>query len=1101
MADGKVTIDVILNDGSVAKGIANIDGIGKSGEKAGIGIGKMATALGLVKVASAALNVVKSSLDGAISRFDTMQKFPKVMNALGFSAEDSTKSINKLSDGIDGLPTKLDDVVASTQQLTSITGDLDKSTDTVLALNNAFLASGASTDDANRGLQQYTQMLSSGTVDLESWKTLQETMPLALQKTAEAMGFTGKSAQRDLYAALKDGTVTFDQFQDKLIELGTGTGQLASLAKENSLGIATSFGNLKNAVTKNLANIITKVDEITQKLSGKSIAQHIDSLKGIINSSFAAIIKAMDSVIPVIEKITSFVKDNSTVFKVLGGVILSVVAGFVAFKTVVGVMTSVTTAINGVKTSLQLMKLAIAANPFALAIAGIAMLAAGFVYLYKTSEGFRNVIENIKNSLSKFISSFTGFDNISDIFFTIKLAFQGLMEVLKGGITNVEQLKVFFAGWIPDGVAEKIMAIGDVVFKLKLAFQGLIGVFSGKIKGLDELETFFAGWVSDDIAKFIINASNAFKTLVNSLKNIFNPAEKSKTSIDLFSVALKVIKTVFLGLLGPIGLIIKAFELIATSLGGGDISKGIDTILTSFSNFSTEIKKNSSKVGSSVSDLLEGILTAIARSLPGIVKGGLEIVSGLIKGIASGLPTLALAAIQLIASFTASMLALIPTITASFALILLSILTEINKYLPIIVVAGINLLVSLISGITQGLPQLIVAVTNLITTFLNGIADNIGQIIEAGTNLLVNFLQGIIDNLPKIVETVSQLITTFLTEVTNHLPEVITAGAKFIVSLLQGIADNLPDIITAAVDVVVAFLKGISDNLGRIISAAVDVIVAFLQGIANNIGRIVSAAMDLIDAMVRGILQAQDRLMKAAINLVNGMADNIRNNKKAVQDAALNLLDAIVGVFVPDSLMNAGKAIIDGFLGGLKSGFESVKSFVGGIADWIKEHKGPIEYDRKLLIPAGNAIMDSLNKGLTDKFKAVKETVSSIAGTLSDNMMVGLEVGINKNSNLPKLAMQGVMSDIALPSVTAESVLSSRVSGLGSSSSVTNNNYYQTQSNNELVATLNKLANRPIVTSVQLNEKEFVKATAQPMQEQMNFNNIRNQRMEGINNI
>ena len=39
MADGKVVIDVVLNDGSVAKGIANIDAIGKSGERAGLGIG------------------------------------------------------------------------------------------------------------------------------------------------------------------------------------------------------------------------------------------------------------------------------------------------------------------------------------------------------------------------------------------------------------------------------------------------------------------------------------------------------------------------------------------------------------------------------------------------------------------------------------------------------------------------------------------------------------------------------------------------------------------------------------------------------------------------------------------------------------------------------------------------------------------------------------------------------------------------------------------------------------------------------------------------------------------------------------------------------
>src|SRR5699024_4737853 len=183
---------------------------------------------------------------------------------------------------------------------------------------------GASTEDASRGMQQYNQMLSTGTVDLESWKTLQETMPLALQKTAEAMGFVGKSAQSDIYNALKEGTVTFDQFQDKLIELGTGTGMLASLARENSLGISTSFGNLKNAVSKNVANIITKLDEIIHKLTEKTIAQHIDSLKGIINSFGNSVVKSMDSIIPMIEKITEIIKRNATVFRILGVVVTSV---------------------------------------------------------------------------------------------------------------------------------------------------------------------------------------------------------------------------------------------------------------------------------------------------------------------------------------------------------------------------------------------------------------------------------------------------------------------------------------------------------------------------------------------------------------------------------------------------------------------------------------------------------------------------------------------------------------------------------------------------------------------------------------------------------
>lgn len=321
---------------SAVKSLGNLDSGSKSATKS---ITAIAVGMGAVQVASKVFGVLANSMDSAISRFDTMQRYPKVMSALGFSAEESTTSVNKLADGIDGLPTKLDDVVSTAQQMTAITGNMDKSTDATIALNNAMLASGASTSDAQRGLQQYIQMVSTGTVDLQSWKTLQETMPIGLQKTAEAMGFVGETAQRDLYAALKDGTVTFREFQNKLIDLGTGTGELAKLAKVNSEGIATSFGNLKNAAAKGIATVITSFDTLSKKVTGKNIAQNLDSLKGVVNTTFKVIGKSIEATAPVLELAADGMKFVASQGDILIPVLSGVAAGFMAWKTISAINT------------------------------------------------------------------------------------------------------------------------------------------------------------------------------------------------------------------------------------------------------------------------------------------------------------------------------------------------------------------------------------------------------------------------------------------------------------------------------------------------------------------------------------------------------------------------------------------------------------------------------------------------------------------------------------------------------------------------------------------------------------------------------------------
>ncbi|CEX60584.1 phage minor tail protein [Streptococcus pneumoniae] len=334
MSDGKVTIVVDVDGNKVKVLNDELDKTAQKGDRGSSSLKKFAVGSAVFQLAAKGAELLGEALGGAIQRFDTLESYPRVMQAMGHSTEDVTRSTKKLAAGIEGLPTTLNEVVGTAQRLTSITGDINKSTDLTLALNNAFLASGSSSADASRGLQQFSQMLSAGKVDMQSWKTLQETMPYALQKTAESFGFAGQSAQNDFYSALKEGRITFNQFSRKLVELNGGVGGFAELAKTNSKGIQTSFGNLKNAVVKGVANTIKALDDLTKAATGKTIAENFDALKVIINAAFGVIVNVIKASTPVFQTLFSILSTGASVISFLTPAIIGLVAALVTMRAI-----------------------------------------------------------------------------------------------------------------------------------------------------------------------------------------------------------------------------------------------------------------------------------------------------------------------------------------------------------------------------------------------------------------------------------------------------------------------------------------------------------------------------------------------------------------------------------------------------------------------------------------------------------------------------------------------------------------------------------------------------------------------------------------------
>lgn len=270
----KAYVQIVPGMKGVGKAIENaFDGPSKStGQKAGQSIGsglsvgfaaKVGAVAGIAStVFSKVASVVTGSLNSAISRADQMNNFPKVMKNLGYSSEDAAASIKKISSALDGLPTTSSAMTGMVQQLAPLTSNLDQATNIALAFNNAMLAGGASTMEQENALTQYTQMLSAGKVDMQAWRSIQAAMPGQLNQVAEAMLGAGKNSN-DLYEAMKNGSISFDDFNKKVMELNqNGFGKYASFAqqaKDATQGIGTAMENVQNRVAKAVQKVIEAV--------------------------------------------------------------------------------------------------------------------------------------------------------------------------------------------------------------------------------------------------------------------------------------------------------------------------------------------------------------------------------------------------------------------------------------------------------------------------------------------------------------------------------------------------------------------------------------------------------------------------------------------------------------------------------------------------------------------------------------------------------------------------------------------------------------------------------------------------------------------------
>lgn len=454
--------------------------------------------LGIDKLISASFNIINNSIDGAISRLDTLNNYPKVMSNLGIASDEAKKSIQKMSDKLSGLPTTLDQGTLAVQRFTSKNSDVGKSTDYFLALNNALLAGGASADIQSTALEQLSQSYAKGKPDMMEWRSIQTAMPAQLNQVAKSFGMTSDQ----LGEALKNGKISMDDFMGKIVELNqNGTGEFQSFeeqARNSTGGIATSITVAKTQVIKGVADIISKIDELLKNEGLGGIGEIISNIGK----------KAKE----VLDKIAEKLPDIINFLKKISPLLVSIVAGFTAYKIVLmaisaiqfvskigGMLTAfiqLLPAIKSVKDAMLLLNMTFAVNPIVLIVAAIAALVAGFTYLWNTSEEFRN--------------------------FWI-----GLWENIKSAFETVwNAIGTFFTVTIPNWIQNIIDWFKNLPYNIGYAIGEMLGYIIQF--GIDCWD-----WVTTELPKIIQNIIQWFKELPGNIWNwLLNTIQRIKDWIS-----------------------------------------------------------------------------------------------------------------------------------------------------------------------------------------------------------------------------------------------------------------------------------------------------------------------------------------------------------------------------------------------------------------------------------------------------------------------------------------------------------------------------------------------------------------------------------------
>ena len=299
----------------------------------------------------------------------------------------------------------------------------------------------------------------------------------------------------------------------------------------------------------------------------------------------------------------------------------------------------------------------------------------------------------------------------------------------------------------------------------------------------------------------------------------------------------------------------------------------------------------------------------------------------------------------------------------------------------------------------ESIKEIAIAVWEALKAFFQAAWEAIKATATTVWNAIKDFFSGLWEGIKTIFTTVVNAISTFLTTAWNTIRNTVTTVWNAIKTFFTTVWNGIKSVITTVVNAISTFLStawnGIKTAITTVLNAIKTAVTTVWNGIKNTITTIVNAIKNVVTT-------AWNNIKTAVSNAANAIKTGVTNAFNAMLNGIKNICGNIYGA------VKGGFDKAIGFIKGLASqAFQWGADFIGGIVNGIKSMIGKV----------GDAVSSVANKIRSFLHFSVPDE-----GPLTDyeswmpDFIGGLAKGIEKSRGMIENAMNGVTSDLTITS-------------------------------------------------------------------------------------